>query len=182
MSTFEAFITRGRLLSRLVLVALGGLALSLAVIFGSSPAHADAPMNTFTFESQGTGLFLSQTVGVAGGVSGVQPQQLSAAGFWVTEAAPSHEYPVETTLTQLYSGHCLTAGTGSGAEPGSGQVVVETCNDSPSQDWEFVPSGHAFVLQNVGDPNKVLDGDVYGNIYTYPANGGPYQNWSETQE
>ena len=128
MSTFGAFITRGRLLSRLVSLALGGLALSLALTVGSSPAHA------------------TNTHIQRGGQLNHAPRQSATATLQVVSQIQS-SYPNFTQLEADCPSGYLAAGGGAEALGGSSILNASIPNGS---DTGWIAVGHQPSFNSVG--------------------------------
>jgi Ricin-type beta-trefoil lectin domain-like len=180
MSTLAALITRGRPLSRPVSLALGGLALSLALIVGPSPAHADSSPITLT--NAGTSYALDSNA--QGSVYGDPPNGGSYQYWTPTDLGnigPNGEAELE--FQDLATSMCLYSPT----TPYE-LVNTEKCTNGMDEKWnEVLQDNGTDVLQNAAtglvlSSNAAVNGAATGLIYTYPlgqASAGS-QDWHLT--
>jgi hypothetical protein len=164
MNTFRSNTTYARPLSRRASLALGGLALSLALLVGSSSAHAAVIQR---FQSLATGYALDSNFNgavYAGGWNGGNYQR------WYVTPSGTYAGRQLVTVTDVATGRCLDSNT-------SRAVYTLGCNNGSFQKWIEWPSSYGtYVLQDLATL-FVLDGNAAGQMYTNDYNGGSYQKW-----
>lgn len=175
MYTSRSLATGARPVTRLAIIVLAGLALTLALLVASSPAHAttrsaDAQASgpaglpyVTTFQSLATGYALDSNF--AGSVYGLGR---NGGGYQKWYVGLSDYGTV--TLRNVATWRCLDSNT-------QGQVYTLGCNGGSFQKWVVLQRDYgSVVLRNLAT-GFVLDGDAARRIYTLGENGGSYQKW-----
>lgn len=167
-----------RRLGRLAALTLVGIALSLALVVGSSPAHAaikhtknsvvrasgpaGLPYVT-TFHSLATGYALDSNF--YGNVYAIQPNGGNYQKWYVSLS----DYGT-VTLRDVATWRCLDSNT-------SRQVYTLPCNGGAFQKWIVLNRDYGTVVLKDLATGFVLDGNGEHSVYTMPENGGSYQKF-----
>lgn len=162
-------------MTRLAILALAGLALTLALLVGSSSAqaatkrataHASGPAglpNVTTFQSLATGYALDSNF--QGSVYGLGRNGGNYQKWYVGLS----DYGT-VTLRNVATWRCLDSDT-------QGRVYTLGCNGGSFQKWVVLRRQYGTVVLRNLATGFVLDGNAARSIYTLGENGGSYQKW-----